>query len=52
MPCGPGPCSHSEEQGIDSIAEIKEAELEEELARSMQLKPAKQKLLIKRLAEL
>lgn len=39
------------EQGIDSVGELKEAEMEAELATAMQLKPAKQKLLLKRIAE-
>lgn len=39
------------QQGIDSISELKEAEMESEFAVALALKPAKQKLLLKRIAE-
>ena len=40
------------EQGLESVAEVKEAEMGKELAEAMQLKPRKVNLLVKRLAEI
>ena len=40
------------EQGLESVAEVKEAEMGKELAEAMQLKPGKVKLLVKRWAEI
>jgi len=39
------------EQGVDSVAELKEAEMEGQLVEALNLKPAKAKLLLKRIAE-
>ena len=38
-----------DEQGVDSLAELREAEMEEELIAALPLKPAKAKILRKRL---
>ena len=39
------------EQGIDTLAELKEADMVSDLADAIQLKPAKKKLLVKRVRE-
>ena len=40
------------EQGVESIAELKEADMVGDMAKSLGLKPAKNKLLLKRVAEM
>ena len=39
------------EQGIESIAELKDAEIEAEFAQALRLKPSKAKIFLKRIAE-
>ena len=39
------------EQGVDSMCELKEVEMEEELVKHLRLKPATAKLMLKRIPE-
>lgn len=41
-----------EEKGVDSVEELKQAEMESEYVAALKLKEAKAKILLKRLAEL
>ena len=41
-----------DEQGCDSLAELKEAEMEEDFAKALELKPVKKKLLLSRVEAL
>ena len=41
-----------DEQGLDSLAELKEAEMEEDLAKAIELKPGKKKLFLSRIEAL